>query len=104
MNLREIIPYAFRTHPQAHITEDYVSSPPAAVIVDERGDIFALGMNYYVGEWKGFEGVSRGEYCFDVLRNGIPTGEWAMRIERRSGRVRIFGPDGRKTWNGQSFI
>lgn len=81
---------------QTHITESYVSSPPALVIHDERGDVWCLGF--------GGGGISRGEYEFDVLRNGKPTGEMANRIERRNGKVRIFTSSGFKRWTGNTFI
>lgn len=81
---------------QKHITEEYVSSPPALVIQDERGDIWCLG----------FAGgnVSRGEFSFNVLRNGKDVGEMANRIERRNGKVRIFTPTGFKRWTGNTFV
>lgn len=81
---------------QTHITEPYVSSPPALVIVDERGDIWTLGLHY--------RAAPRGEFAFDVLKNGIATGEFASRIERRNGRTYIFGHEGRKVWTGKTFV
>lgn len=87
--------FARRKGPQTHVTEDYVSSPPALHITDERGDVWVLGFN---------TSVSGGEFAFDVLRNGLPVGEKANRIERRNGKISIFGPEGRKIWNGRSFV
>lgn len=81
---------------QTHITEDYVVTPPALTITDETGAIWSLGMTS--------RGVHGGEFAFDVLRNGLLVGEIANRIERRSGKISIFGPQGRKGWNGRSFI
>lgn len=81
---------------QTHITEAYVSVPPALVIVDERGVVWTLGFDMRPGP--------RGEYEFDVLTNGTKTGEYASRIERRDGKVRIFTRDGWKRWTGQSFF
>ena len=81
---------------QSHITESYVSSPPALTITDDAGNIWALGMVN--------RGVSGGEFMFDVCRNGIPVGDYANRIERRNRKVYLFGPEGRKAWNGRSFI
>lgn len=81
---------------QTHITEAYVSSPPALVIVDERGDVWTLGTEYGYGP--------RGEFAFNVLCNGQNTGEFASRIERRAGKIRIFGAQGWKVWTGQSFF
>lgn len=87
--------FARRTGPQTHISENYVSSPPALTITDEAGAVWVLGFNGI---------VSRGEFAFDVLRNGIAVGEKANRIERRNGKIYIFGPEGRKAWNGRSFV
>lgn len=84
-----------RKGPQTHITESYVSTPPALSITDETGAVWALGLNRV---------ISRGEFAFDVLRNGYPVGEQANRIERRNNKVYIFGPEGRKAWNGRTFI
>jgi hypothetical protein len=88
--------YMRRVEPQTHITESYVCSPPALTITDETGAIWVLGVNGC--------GIHGGEFAFDVLRNGLPVGEVANRIERRNGKVYIFGPEGRKAWNGRSFI
>lgn len=81
---------------QSHITEAYVSSPPALTITDERGDIWCLGFSK--GE------APNGEYAFMVLHNGMPTGEYASRIERRAGKIRIFTHNGWKRWSGHSFF
>lgn len=84
---------------QQHITESYVSVPPALTITDEAGAIWTLGFNTQP------KGLSPdGEYAFDVLRNGVYVGEVASRIERRGGRTRIFGRDGWKVWTGQGFF
>lgn len=90
------IGYMRPSGPQTHITEDYVCTPPALTITDEAGAIWALGMHA--------RGLHGGEFAFDVLRNGIHVGEIANRIERRNGKVSIFGPEGRKAWNGRSFV
>ena len=105
-----ILPYMTLQGEQQYITEDYVSSPPALVILDETGTVWTLGLQMgapsdevkerYRTRWD----APRGEFAFDVLRNGQPTGEWASRIERRKGRVRIFTRDGWKQWSGRSFI
>lgn len=89
-------PFMRRQGEQTHITEDYVSSPPALTITDEVGDLWCLGFSYGV--------APKGEFAFNVLRNGIETGEIASRIERRGGRVRIFTANGWKRWTGCSFI
>jgi hypothetical protein len=93
-----ILPYMVPSGPQLHVTEDYVSSPPALTITDERGDLWVLGIPIER------ERAPRGEYAFDVLRNGVPTGDKASRIERRGGRIRIFTEDGWKRWAGNTFI
>ena len=73
-------------------TEAYVEIPPALIITDERGDAWTLGVRY-------------NEHMeFSVVRNDIPTGEFASKIEYRTGKVRIFSRAGAKTWNGRSFI
>lgn len=81
---------------QTHITEEYVSSPPALIIVDETGAVWTLGFEQITGP--------RGEYAFPVLRNGLPVGEYASRIERRGGKIRIFTANGFKRWSGRSFV
>jgi hypothetical protein len=90
------LPFMRLNGEQHHITETDVSVPPALTITDERGDVWTIG----------FQGghVSRGEFVFDVVRNGLPTGEFANRIEKRNGRVRIFGPYGFKRWTGNQFV
>lgn len=93
-----ILDYMRRPQQQTHITDAYVSSPPALIILDERGDVFTLGL--LLGQRRE---SPQGEFAFEVLWNGQPTGEFASRIERRSGRVRIFCRHGWKHWNGQSF-
>jgi len=90
-----ILPYMVPNEPQTFITEEYVSSPPAARIVDETGAHWALGFEYGP--------APAGEFAFSVLRNGKPTGEFASRIERRGGRIRIFTVNGFKHWTGRSF-
>lgn len=81
---------------QAHITEAYVSIPPALVITDNEGALWTLGFDQ--GGWR------TGEYEFDVVRNAKKTGEHACRIEFRGGKVRIFGSAGWRTWNGRTFV
>lgn len=81
---------------QHHITESYISVPPALTITDERGDLWTLGFNPGAGP--------RGEFSFDVLRNGQFAGVIASRIERRNGRVRAFTREGWKVFNGRSFV
>jgi hypothetical protein len=71
-------------------TESYVTIPDALYIVDDDGAVFTLGFTYIEVGW-------RFEYI--VLRNDVPTGQFAERIEytRRaghSGTIRFFGKDG----------
>ena len=77
-------------------TQDYVCVPPALIIQDEQNNVWTLG----------FKGgyMSGGETCWDVLRNGQPVGEMTNRLEYRRKKVRIYGPEGWKTWNGRAFI
>ena len=91
-----ILPYMLPRGEQTHITENYVSSPPALVIVDETGALWTLGTN--CGP------APHGEFAFDVLRNGIGNGAHASRIECRCGKVRIFTHTGWRNWSGRSFV
>ena len=84
--------------PQQFITENYVCSPPAAHILDERGDLWMLGI--LAGDARN---QPRGHRMWNILRNGEETGEMASHIERRNNKVRILTRQGWKTWNGQSF-
>ena len=60
--------------PHMPITERYVSIPPALVIRDEEGALWTLGFDYNEAEWRG------GRYEYDVVRNGVKTGEFARNI------------------------
>ena len=91
-----IYTYMIPSHEQTHITENYVSSPPALVVIDEIGAYWTLGTS--VGP------APNGEFAFDVLRNGKRTGEHASRIECRCGKVRIFTRKGWRNWSGLSFV
>ena len=94
-----VLPYMVPLSEQRYITESYVSVPPALIITDEMGVVWTLGFNTAP------RGKSPdGEYAFNVLRNGAEIGEVASRIDRRSGRVRIFTKDGWKRWTGTTFI
>src|SRR3990167_5811904 len=100
-----ILPYMRRPAEQTHITESYVSSPPAAVIIDDAGDVWTLGLTMRRQQSTTGGIAPNGEYAFNVLRNGINIGEFASRIEYRAGRLRIFTSDGWKHWNGRgTFI
>jgi hypothetical protein len=89
--------YQLPPREQSHITESYVVSPPALVIVNEQGLVFTLGDRFA-------QDAPRGEYAFNVLVNGQETGEFASRIERRNGKIRLYGHAGFKTWTGRSFL
>jgi len=90
--MNQILPFMKLQGEQQYITESYVSVPPALVITDEQGAVWTLGFNVAPRDK-----TPDGEFAFNVLRNGIETGEIASRIERRNGRVRIFTVDGWKT-------
>ena len=94
-----MLPFMRLQGPQQHITESYVSVPPALTITDEAGAVWTLGFNTQPRDRS-----PDGEFAFNVLRNGYETGEVASRIERRGGRVKIFTRSGWKRWNGSVFI
>jgi hypothetical protein len=86
---------------QRHITESYVSVPPALTITDEGGSIWALAIGTsYAPKHKSPDG----EFALPVLRNGVDTGEVASRIEKRGGKIKIFTCEGWKTFTGRSFF
>ena len=84
---------------QFHITENYVSSPPALTITDSWGHIWALGTQYMR-----MDDAPNGEFGFNILRNGIDMGVSGSRIERRNGKIRVFTRQGWLTWNERAFI
>lgn len=90
------LPFMRPAGPHMPVSEPYVCIPPALVIRDRDGASWTLGFRRGA--------TSTGEYEFDAVRNGIDTGETACRIEYRAGKVRIFGADGWRTWNGRTFI
>ena len=94
-NLKRL-PFMKAAGPHMPVTESYVCVPPALVIRDRDGASWTLGFRH--------AGHRTGEFEFDVVRNGVDTGETACRIEYRAGRVRIYGSDRWRTWNGKSFI
>jgi hypothetical protein len=63
-------------------TESYVRIPPALLITDSDGAAWSFG----------FEFNAHGE--INVLRNDVPTGEFAKFIEYRKGVVWLFGQAG----------
>jgi hypothetical protein len=91
------LPWMVLQGEQRHITEHYVSVPPALHITDERGDVFTLGFS-------SSPEAPRGEFAFDVLHNGKSTGVIASRIERRNGKVRAFTKSGWQVWNGRFWF
>ncbi len=95
----EIMPFMVLQGEQRHITESFVSVPPALTITDEVGAVWTLG---FVTAPK--EQSPAGEFAFNILRDGIDTREIASRIERRNGKVRIFTRHGWKQWTGRAFI
>ena len=97
--LRQVHDYMMPKAQQTHITESYVATPPALFIIDEANNHWTLGYQYQKQS-----DAPEGEYAFNVLRNGMDTGEFASRIERRSGKIRIFTRGGFKVWTGRSFF
>ena len=75
MNILQALPYAKLQdkRQQGFITENYVCSPPALRILDEAGDVWALGLQYFPTPKDG--------YAFNILKNGEDTGEWATKLE-----------------------
>lgn len=91
-----MLDYMLPPKEQLFLTENYVVSPPALLLNDSAGNVWALGLQQIPGP--------RGEYAFPVVRNGLETGEFASRIERRGGKIRIFTLNGWKQFNGRSFF
>lgn len=94
-----IYDYMLKPKEQLFVTENYVSSPPALWIHDERGDVFTLGDAVLLYQ----ADAPQGEFAFIVQRNGVNTGMFASRIERRNGKVRAFTREGWRVWNGRNF-
>ena len=95
-----VFPYMRPPRKQTHITEAYVSSPPALLIIDASGTVFTLGYEY-----QDIRDAPQGEFAFSILVNGYRTGEYGSRIEYRSNKVRILCRGGYwKWWNGHTFI
>lgn len=84
--------------PHMPITESYVCIPPALWIRDEENALWTLGFDYDEREWRG------GKYEYDIVRNGRKTGEFGRIIEFRKNKIRIWGAEGWRTWNGRSFV
>lgn len=95
------LPYMVPRAEQAHETESYCSVPPCLTITTPGGDVWTLG-------WKAAprELCPWGEFAFEVLRNGRTTHEYASRIERRNGKLRILTSRGWLVWgrHGHEFL
>lgn len=92
------LPHMRPQGPHMPITESYVSIPPALYIRDEENALWTLGFDYDEREWR------TGKWEYDVVRNGVKTGDFARVIEFRKRRVIILGADGRRVWNGKQFV
>lgn len=95
----DLLPFMKLRKEQVHVTENYVSVPPALTITDEVGAVWTLGFTTAPPEQS-----PHGEFAFNVLRDGADVGEIASRIERRSGKIRVFTRHGWKQWTGTSFF
>lgn len=84
---------------QMHVTENYVSVPPALTITDELGAVWTLGL-----ETAPKEKSPDGEFAFGILRDGVDLGEICSRVERRYGKIRVFTRHGWKNWTGSTFV
>jgi hypothetical protein len=96
MKLHPSLQYRRLDGEQHFVTENYVSSPPALIVLDECGSVWSLG--FQRGP------APKGEYAFSVLKDGYPTGVFASRIERRGGRIRCFTGEGWKIWSGRNWF
>jgi hypothetical protein len=85
-------------------TEAYVESPPAALIVDESGNVWTLGLQEKFGYVERRLKIEAAGWEFNVLLNGRSTGDWAAKIVRKNGRIAIFGSEGWKRWTGRAFV
>jgi len=75
-------------------SEPYVTIPPALIITDSNGATWTLGHAGYIevfnGRWP--------DWFWPVLRNDVPTGEHAKKIEYRRGKIRIWTRNGWRVW------
>ena len=93
--------------PHMPVTESYVVCPPALVIRTPPSGVFGKPSPDGCDLWTlGFDqgGWRTGEFEYDVVCNGVKTGEKACRIEYRRGKLRIFGEDRWRPWTGKTFI
>lgn len=97
-------PFMAPQGPTMPITEPSVCIPPALWIRDDAGALWTLGFDYDEREWR------TGKYEYDVVRNGVKTGDFARVIEfsvppnGKSRVVRIWGAEGWRTFNGKVFV
>jgi len=93
--------------PHMPVSENYVAIPPALWIRYETSDgkwnTWTLGFDYNEVEWRS----KIVEY--DVVLNGVKTGDFARVIEKRNNSkgvpvIRIWGSEGWKQWNGRCFV
>lgn len=83
-------------------TESYVEIPPAKLITDGQ-----VGADGKVGIWSfgnNYVKDNKGNYEFNVIRNDVDLDEYAQKIVYQRGKVRIFGRQGWRVWNGRTFI
>lgn len=71
-------------------SENYVTVPPAFMIVDSEGGVWTLG-NKYVEH--------NGAYEFNVVRNDVDMDQMATKIAMEAGIVTIYGSAGRRRWS-----
>jgi hypothetical protein len=90
---------------QSYITESYVSVPPALHLTDAKGDRWTLAITGPTDD-KARDQAPRGEFAFVVMRNGVSMYEYASRLERRNGGIRIFTRHGWKklSLSGREFL
>lgn len=95
----QFFPFMAAGTEQSPESEPYVVCPPALFIRDRQRNTWTMGfMRPHRDPHR------RGEYEFDVVRNGRSTGEYACRIEYLKGKIRIYGHEGWRTWSGSRFI
>ncbi len=97
------VPHMKPQGPHMPITDSSVCIPPALWIRDEQGALWTLGFDYDERAWR------TGQWEYDVVRDGVQTGEFARNIEYRvnsrgTRTVRIWGADGWREWNGSQFV
>jgi hypothetical protein len=89
--------------PSMPTTESSVAIPPALYIRDEQNDLWTLGFDYDEREWR------TGKWEYDVVRNGVKTGDFARIIEfkvnsKGTRQIHIWGAEGWRTWTGRQFV